>query len=202
MSRLAIGIQARLGSTRFPHKVLADIYGKPMIQHVVERARQIDQTAIVAVLVPWGEEWPDLPHLPIVGFPGVAEHDVLSRYWRFAQMTNADEVMRLTGDCPLVNPATCLVLAGLLPGVHYGWTRGRGFDCEVFSRCGLEQAHAHATEPYDREHVTPWMRRELGGTWPAAWQGPVPLSVDTPDDIEAVRAHLCVVESTVHTLNK
>ena len=96
-----------------------------------------------------------------------SENDVLSRYHQAAVSVKADIIMRVTGDCPLIDPEICgrvLVLMG--NGVEYasnvdprGWPKG--LDCEVFTFDALDRAHKEADDPYDREHVTPWMRRNV-----------------------------------------
>jgi len=196
-------IQARLGSTRLPRKTLMDIGGKPMIQHVVERVQQIRGVDVVVLAVPHGEA-AFLPWAPIVVAPAVDEADVLGRFAAIvASHPDADPIMRISGDCPLLSPAICaqvLQLYQQTPGCHYAWNVARGYvdgeDCEVVSREALLCAHAWARGPFDREHVTPWVRRNVDvATLPATLrtgrrEPPRKTSVDTLEDLERVR-QLC-----------
>lgn len=187
MSVLAI-IQCRLGSTRFPRKVLADLHGKPVIQHVIERAQQILGVDDVIVAPP-----------TIYGYLG-HENDVLGRFAHVVmQSPDADVIMRLTGDCPLLEPEVCarvLDLYHATPNCEYAWTNTPdgawpdGLDCEVFSRSALLWAHREATDPADREHCTPWLRRHVKvASLPPdpKYRGWPKLSIDTPEDLERVR---------------
>lgn len=194
-------VQARLGSSRLPNKVLALIEGKPMIQHVVERAQAIRGVNHVTLAVP--EE--ELVEFYLVraetgcGLVGGPRDDVLARYALAAGSSHAKVIVRLTGDCPLIAPDVCQDVLD-----HREWkepfasndTRISGYpdglDCEVFSKEMLELAHARATAAHDREHVTPWMSRN--SDWPliifapTGERGPWPkLSVDTQEDLDRVR---------------
>lgn len=219
MSRTVAVIQARLGSARLPDKVLMDVQGRPMLAHVIERAQAIRGVDRVIVAMPanealqWGAmSWPD----------GVRRHwvegdpaDVLSRVWSAAY--EADVILRLTGDCPLLAPdvAETALAAVTAQGVDYlGTTRPTlavpdGMDVEVFTRAALETAHREATDPEDREHVTRyiWQRptrfrlgRLAAVCETTCWRGDCPcgpcwalglkLSVDTAEDLERVRGIL------------
>jgi spore coat polysaccharide biosynthesis protein SpsF (cytidylyltransferase family) len=130
------------------------------------------------------------------------EDDVLSRYLIAARAVDANHVMRITADCPLIDPEVCgqvLETAKQL-GVDYASnvmprTFERGLDCEAFTRWTLELAARNATEPYDREHVTPFMQRAPhlhrvnveSGNPERALQN---WCVDTEEDLERVRAVL------------
>jgi spore coat polysaccharide biosynthesis protein SpsF (cytidylyltransferase family) len=167
VSVLAI-IQCRLGSTRFPRKALADLAGRPMIAHVVERAQQVRGVVNVVVAVPPRDALGILDVATTVYAPDVPEHDVLARFVAVASMfPEHDTIMRVTGDCPLWNPREgerVLALYQSIHGCEYAWNVAPGYcdgeDVEVFSRAALLQAHWHAGgEEGDREHVTPWIRR-------------------------------------------
>ncbi len=150
MSNPLVIVQARLNSKRLPSKIQADICGMSMLGHVVMRASRI---APVVVAFPKPEE---------------NENDVLSRYARVAQSNpNADPLIRVTGDCPMLDSGLGL---GLLdryhrpPGQHDLVATAPAFDgldIEVFSRVALRNADMFAQTRYDREHVTPWMKRHL-----------------------------------------
>lgn len=203
MSTLAI-IQARYGSTRFPGKALADLCGKPVLHHVIERARQIRGVDVVTVAIPrtdcLGPLWSCIRAVhPVYSVTSRAENDVLGRFADVAEMFDANTVVRLTADCPLLEPAVCgrLIEEWAFSGYEYGWTDTHtgvwpdGLDCEVFTRESLIDANAKATERQDREHVTPWIRRTgrvfslpadpAFNDWPK-------VSIDTPEDLDRVRS--------------
>jgi spore coat polysaccharide biosynthesis protein SpsF len=174
-------IQARMGSTRLPGKVLMDIAGKPMLQHVIERARRIQ--GVDQVIVATTNRPDDVAVVELASGLHVAtycgdEHDVLSRYVEAAAVHNAETIVRLTGDCPLLDPSCASLVLGVyrayraqgldpyVSNVHPVRTWPRGYDTEVFSAALLGRADAEtrllssvATYPYHREHVTPWMQR-------------------------------------------
>ena len=209
MSNTVAIIQARLGSTRFPRKVLADLCGKPVLQRVIEQADRIRGVQEVVAAIPaetqdpfaggHGELASAFMSRGLRTFIG-EETDVLDRYERAARWAHADVILRITCDCPLLNPdvatdvlevfsrMACDFCSNdtLISGYPDGW------DVEVFSVASLETAHAQAIDPHDREHVTPWMKRHLRCQTVYAdtpWTGPK-LSIDTPDDLEVVRAWL------------
>ena len=177
--RLACIIQARLGSTRFPGKVLAKLGGKPVLDWVVEAAARIPRVNEVRVA------WPG---------PHEHEDDVLSRYWRVAgELGWPDAIMRVTGDCPLLDPhVSSLVVEKFLGGgamyVSNIWpvrTWPDGLDTEVFTLEALRRAHEGARDLHDREHVTPWMQRNLvclNVPHMVDWSR-VRLTLDTPEDL-------------------
>lgn len=192
-------VQARLGSARFPRKILADLCGTPVIQHVVERARQIPGVDDVVVAVP-GE--PDLlavaevlPDTPVVMFKQVAEADVLRRYAKAAAHYEADVIVRVTADCPLLDPVIGgEVLSMVKAGAGYEYVSNLadgycdGEDVEAFTRDALDWADLDAKQAWDREHVTPWLRRHVkcGVVLPSV-TGKPKTSIDTPEDLARVR---------------
>lgn len=199
-ARTIVVAQARSGSTRLPGKVLMKLSGVPVLQHVLSRAssiRQIDGVCLATTTRPEDE--------PIAAFAqefGVSvcrgsEADVLSRYADAAAMMRADIVLRITCDCPLVDPAVCDQLitlrsardAGYASNVPEGGrTWPHGLDCEIFTTQWLMTAHKTATAAYDREHVTPWLRRhaepraELAG--PGGDIARQRWTLDYPEDFE------------------
>jgi len=193
-------IQARLASTRLPRKLLADVGGRTVLQLVLQRARAIDRIGKVGLAVPENE----VGELHQVATDAGAEFvfgghptDVLQRYADCARTLGADVIVRITGDCPLLAPRWSSEVVrrflAALPMCQYGSNLGTGaidgFDTEIFTRRALERAHREAVTPADREHVTPWMRRELLAI-ELAWCGrPLPkLSIDTAEDLARVRA--------------
>ncbi len=162
-------VQARMGSTRLPHKVMRTICGKPMIELLLARlshAKNVDQ---IVVAVPDSNANTVLvEHLRMLHVACLqgSEHDVLRRYVDAARWVDADVVVRITGDCPLIDPQLVdeAVQRFIFAEVDYfsnisPATYPDGLDIEVFSRAALEQAHLEARQTYDREHVTPFLRR-------------------------------------------
>lgn len=130
-----------------------------------------------------------------------SEHDVLSRYFKAACLAKADYIVRVTGDCPLIDPAiitkhinTCLLnrhdyVSNVQESIR---TVQDGLDCEIFTMDLLRRANDKATDPQDREHVTTWIRRQADidcGHVMARrdTEDYEKLSVDTPEDLERVR---------------
>lgn len=161
-------VQARMGSTRLPNKVMKDIGGRPMIELLLtrlSRAREISEIVVATSVDPRNrslvEAVSKLGYRCIQG----SENDVLDRYYQAAKLAGADVVVRITGDCPLVDPALVdRVIRGYLNGsVDYFSnisppTYPDGMDIEVFSFASLERAASEAVKTFDREHVTPYLR--------------------------------------------
>jgi spore coat polysaccharide biosynthesis protein SpsF (cytidylyltransferase family) len=193
-------IQARMGSSRLPGKVTMELAGQPVLAHVVARARAAPGVDAVCVAAPITSQDDPLAQLAeSLGAEVVrgSETDVLSRYALAAQLTGADRIVRVTADCPFLDPeVTGRVLALLDGGADYAsnvaprsWPKG--LDVEAFTFDALMRAYAEAVDPYDREHVTPWMRAELrcanlalpSDEW-AGWR----WTLDYPEDLEFCRA--------------
>jgi glutamate-1-semialdehyde 2,1-aminomutase/spore coat polysaccharide biosynthesis protein SpsF len=161
-------IQARLASTRLPGKVLLPLGNRTVLAHVLDRAAKIEGVDRVVCATVQGADGDavaqEAAHCGAVVYRG-SETDVLRRYAEAAEAANAATIVRITSDCPLIDPAICAAVLALhtSTGADYaannmppGWPHG--LDCEVFSRAALEAAHGAATVSYDREHVTPWIR--------------------------------------------
>lgn len=201
MPRSICIIQARLGSKRFPNKILADIAGHPMIWHVVERAKRIHgiEEVVVATVE---SDWPSIRRavgddkLVILVWP-LPEDDVLRRYVWTAKNRDAEVVMRVTADCPLLDPRESRAVLAALGSFDYVTNRGPatdGLDTEVMTADALYRADAEATDPYDREHVTPYLYGGHGFKCSqyisAKTTGGEKWSVDTPEDLELVRQRM------------
>lgn len=201
MKTVAI-VQARMGSTRLPHKVMREICGKPMIELLLARlarARKIDQIVVATSVDPRNEPLAEhvraLGHLCVRG----SENDVLDRYLQAGRAAGADVLVRITGDCPLVDAALVdqVVAAFEAADVDYfsnvsPATYPDGLDIEVFSLAALERAGQETSEAHDREHVTPYLRKP-GKFRTAALQGEEDLSglrwtVDEAADLAVVRS--------------
>ena len=158
-----------MGSTRLPGKMMREIAGRPMIDWVVGRARRIPNVDKVVVATSVLErEAPLVEHLNEEGIPVLQgpEDDVLARYVKAMETNEADAVVRLTGDCPLLMPEVSerVIQAFLEEDCDYASntierTYSRGLDTEVLSPEALRRSDNEATEAADREHVTRYIRR-------------------------------------------
>jgi len=169
VSRSVCIVQARTGSTRLPRKILEKIGGRLVLERVLERAKAIpgiDTVCCATTTEPADEEIAALAEsLGAHVFRG-SESDVLERYYRAALELEAETVLRVTSDCPLIDPALCgEVLAPVVAGeadfavnnMPPSWPHG--LDCEAFSFSLLKRAADEATDPLEREHVGLFMRR-------------------------------------------
>jgi len=203
-------IQARMGSSRLPGKVMKEIGGTPMLFHVVLRVRrsQYIGRVIVATTYEPGDD-PVADYCRQQGIPCYRGHpqDVLDRYYQAAKRFHAQTVVRLTADCPLIDPREIdrTVAAFLESGVDFAanrlpapWQRTTpiGMDTEVVSLEALTSAWKNAQADYEREHVMPYMYDQEGRFEILLVQhdpdwGQFRLTVDTPEDLELVR---CIVD--------
>jgi len=193
VSRITI-IQAHMASSRLPKKVMMDICGESMLQRVEERCIKADAPVKVATTVSPSD---DVIADNFAATRGT-EKNVLDRFWGTA---HHDFIARVTSDCPLIDPCmidkafSVLESSGVALVGYQIQTKINalgymdGMDVEVFTREALNLANANATEAYDLEHVTTWMKRNLdcitirpGKKYPY-----VKLSVDTAEDLERVR---------------
>jgi spore coat polysaccharide biosynthesis protein SpsF len=153
-------------STRLPGKIMKEVMGKPLLEYQVERMKRVKSADEIVIATTWGEadrvivDYCD--RLSIHYFRG-SEQDVLSRYYEAAKASHADVVVRLTSDCPLIDPS---IVERVLQyyfdhSAEYDYvsnclirTYPRGMDTEVFPIRVLEDGFREATDPQDREHVT------------------------------------------------
>lgn len=200
MRTIAI-VQARMGSTRFPSKVMRHLNGEPMIQLLLERlsrAKSVDKIILATTLE--ASDQPLIDHVRLLGYEVYlgSEQDVLDRYYQAAVRHRPDVVIRVTGDCPLVDPelvdaAIAAFQKGNLDYVSNTLTPTYpdGLDVEVFSFSALEQAWGKAKNPYEREHVTPYIK--FSGEFRLLNLANVEdcsserWTVDEPEDLEVIR---------------
>lgn len=199
MKVLAV-VQARMGSTRLPNKVMKVIRGVPMIELLLtrlSRATQVSQILVATSVDP--RNLPLVQHVRGLGYDCYqgSENDVLDRYLQAARAAKADVVVRITGDCPLVAPALVdeAVRQFKAAGVDYFSntappTFPDGLDIEVFALAALERAAQETSEPFDHEHVTPYLRTS-GKFSQAGMRNDEDLSslrwtVDEPADFEVI----------------
>jgi spore coat polysaccharide biosynthesis protein SpsF len=201
MKRVCAIIQARMTSSRLPGKVLINICGKPMIQHIYERLSACRNISGIILAIPDAKESDPLAEqAKNMGCPFHRgdEADVLSRFYGAAKAISADRVIRVTGDCPLVDPAVTDWLIeeyskGAFDYMAVDQEGGfpRGLDSEMFTFDILEQVHGAAHLPYEREHVTPYIYQhpDLFKTLFVEAEGKLRrpdlrLTVDTDEDLE------------------
>ena len=169
-------IQARMTSNRFPGKSMALLQGKPVVQHVIERVKLIKTPKGIKAPIKTVLAVPDThasePMLIVADMMRIDnfcgdEKDVLNRYYGAARFFKFDIVIRVTADCPFLDPIVCADVLNLLLWRRLDYvsnlfpvrTYPLGLDCEVFTFDALEAAHMMTKLDYDREHVTPWMQR-------------------------------------------
>lgn len=201
MKTIAI-VQARMGSTRFPNKVMRAINGVPMIEILFQRlakASKVDQIILATSIDP--RNLPLAEHVRGLGydvFQG-SENDVLDRFYQASKPYLPDTVIRITGDCPLIDPDLVdqVVAAFEIQKVDYITntlppTYPDGLDIEVFSFTSLELAAQQAALPVEREHVTPYIRESgLFKTGNVAYRSDYSLerwTVDEVADFEVITA--------------
>jgi len=201
---IATIIQARMASTRLPGKVLMDINGKPMLLRVIERIKhsKLNQKIIIATSInKEDDEIYDFARSEHIDVFRGSQSDVLHRYYKAAENFNVDVIVRVTADCPLIDPYVMdLVIQGFLDnnktivtnaGIDLDKrTYPRGLDVEVFSFDALLLANKKADQKYQREHVTPYLYQDINGV--SIIMNNVNLSnhrwtVDTPEDMEFIR---------------
>lgn len=226
-TKALIAIQARSTSSRLPRKVFELIDGRPMLDHVIDACKKsadyvnytTHQTGLAVhhvLVVPdgdpivkaWGRK------ITVVEGP---ENDVLARYVQAANQFDANYIVRVTSDCPLIPPylISKLIKLAVVHGYDYVSnvdprfrTALDGADCEVISAALLRWLDENAEEGPQREHVTPLCREA-----PPAWarvgvvigffdQSGIKLSVDTSDELEAVRSQFKAVREKIRAAEK
>lgn len=165
--KIAIILQVRVTSTRLPGKVLMDIGGKPMLWYVIYRLRLCQKIDDIILAIPDTRENDVLEKFAkdnqVKYFRG-SEEDVLSRYYEAAEYFKIDQIVRVTSDCPLIDPEITdkVIEKHLNSGADYTSnflkrSFPKGLDVEVFSFKVLETTHEEAKEHYQREHVDDYM---------------------------------------------
>ena len=193
-------VQARMGSTRLPNKVMKPIGGVPMIELLLarlSRAKELDQIVVASSVDECNQ--PLVEHVRNLGYACEqgSENDVLDRYVQAARAHHADIVVRITGDCPLVEPALVdeCVHRFKASGADYLSNTNPpsypdGLDIEVCTLHALEKASRETDKSFDREHVTPYLR-ESGRFKTASMKNSRDLSalrwtVDEPADFAVI----------------
>jgi spore coat polysaccharide biosynthesis protein SpsF len=195
-------VQARLGSTRLPAKVLLKLpNGRAVLEEVLTRCKQIAAATVIVAALPDTEENDVLLGYIPSGVTVVrgSEHNLLARYAAAAEAVDASIIMRITADCPLLDPSICGALLALYASGGYDYcsnshpvrTFPAGLDCEVFNREALQRAMRNPTTPEEREHVGPAIQKSCGERRRGLLQSAVDRShirwtLDTKDDIPTI----------------
>jgi glutamate-1-semialdehyde 2,1-aminomutase/spore coat polysaccharide biosynthesis protein SpsF len=196
-------IQARMGSSRLRGKSMAEIEGRPMLWHVmqrVKRARLVDRVVVATSTAPADDVIEKMCLENGVQCYRGSENDVLDRYYHAARAEKAAQVVRITADCPLIDPEVIdRVVSRFQRGdLDYASnamvrTYPDGLDTEICSFAALERAWHESTRPYEREHVTPYLRSDKFRTAniendASSLYQHYRWTVDEPEDLEFIRA--------------
>lgn len=197
-------VQARMGSTRLPGKVLADIHGRPMLTWLLDRIASVKEIDDIVVATTENADDDELAawlrDQNIACFRG-SENDVLDRFYHCATTHHADIIVRVTADDPLKDPGIVRDAIAAVrdnPGTDYcssslNPTFPEGLDIEVFRFAALERCFREARLPSEREHVTPYIWKNPSQFKLDSLEFDRNLShwrwtVDKPEDLEFVRA--------------
>lgn len=203
-------LQARMGSSRLPGKVLMELAGQPMLMLMLDRLRRLDLPVVVATSTLERDD-PVAEAAEAAGYAVArgSEHDVLERFIEAVSHTESDHVVRLTADCPLIDPALVLaaVELAMATGADYVSnslvrTYPDGLDVEVLTRAALEDAAVEADLPDEREHVTPFVYRRPNRFTLAALAderclGSERWTVDTAEDLARLRSIVADLDDPV-----
>lgn len=202
-------IQARMGSSRLPGKVMLDLCGKTVLEHDllrVKAAKLLHAIVVATTVHPHDDRIATEASRCGVEVSRGSEEDVLARYYQAALEHRADIVVRITSDCPLFDPdlldhmleqfLTSQQTESPLDYMSNTLVRRtfpRGLDAEIFSFAALEKANREATENFHREHVTPYLYQHpdvfnLGGYFDKTDNSRYRWTLDTDADLELIRA--------------
>jgi len=201
--KVVIIVQARMGATRLPGKPLRMIMGRSLLDYEMERLQRsskADQIVVATTTAPQDKVIEDFCRSAKIPFFRGSENDVLSRYYHAAKEHNADIVVRVTGDCPLIDPnivdSTIAHCLQHFPDYDYVSNMRkpsypRGMDTEVFSFQAMERAFLNAKRPEEREHVTLYLYEhpndfKLGGVEYPSDESKYRFTVDTEEDFRLV----------------
>jgi spore coat polysaccharide biosynthesis protein SpsF len=195
--RVAVVVQARMGSSRLPGKIMMPLAGKAVLQRVIERVScaKFDDVVVALPDCVTNDEAAELAKRAGATVVRGDEDDVLSRYLLAAQAVHADAIMRVTADCPLIDPDVLDQMVEIFKTGAYDLvsnarvrTFPRGLDAELFTRASLDAMATEATLASHREHVTPFLYAHperfmihdfVSETDLSNWR----LTLDTPEDL-------------------
>jgi spore coat polysaccharide biosynthesis protein SpsF len=200
MTKIVAIVQARMGSTRLPGKVMMDLLGEPVLVRDINRLRRsklLDEVIIATTNLPADDKIVSLCKDRGWAYSRGDEYDVLDRYYQAAQAFTADVIVRITSDCPMIDPEIVdRVIRTYLdfPGIDYvsnslpPRTFPRGLDTEVMSFEAIEHAWTEDADPKLREHVTPYIYRNPEKFKIRGVVNAIDLSIhrwtlDTPEDL-------------------
>jgi spore coat polysaccharide biosynthesis protein SpsF len=207
MKNIIVIIQARMGSSRLPGKVFMEICGEPMLAWVVKRARKAKLINEIVVATTIEESDDDIEKFcqanNVLCFRG-SSADVLDRYFQAAKQYHADVIVRLTADCPLIDPGLIDNTIAALLGSFADFAANRlpppfkrtypiGLDTEVVTMAALERAWKESTALYEREHVLPYIYEKQGRFRVLTIENDVNYgsyrwTVDTHEDLDFIQA--------------
>jgi spore coat polysaccharide biosynthesis protein SpsF len=202
--KVEIFIQARMGSTRLPGKVLKPVLDKPLLFYLTERLARVKEADSFVILTSTKHEddvivaFCEKNEIPYFRGP---EEDVLARYYHAALARHPDAIVRITADCPLIDPKSVDDVISTYKNEYPKWdyvsnslqrTFPRGLDTELFSFDALEFAAKNAIDPSEREHVTMYMYNHPERFRLKNVASPINLSqhrwtVDTIEDFELIK---------------
>jgi len=206
MSQPGIIVQARMGSSRLPGKVMQDLAGAPALARLFERLRRVKGSPLIVLATS------TLPGDDVIADYVAATHDiklwrgpeqdVLRRYADAARHFDLDPVVRITGDCPLTEPTVLDALMSLFkatPNCDYAdnvvpRTFPHGFDAQIVSRATLETADTEAIQSAHREHVLPFVQtqperfRQVHLVSDYTSNADLRITLDYPEDLVLIRA--------------
>lgn len=199
-----IYVQARMGSTRLPGKVLKTVLGRPLLSYQIERLKRVKRANAIVVVTSTAKEDDQIVRLcENEGIPCYrgAEEDVLDRYYQTAVQRRPDAVVRITADCPLIDPEIVDLVISKYIDEFPKWdyvsnslisTFPRGLDTEIFSYRILEETAQQARALAEREHVTLYMynhpeRYKLKNVASTIDLSNYRWTVDTVEDFELIR---------------
>lgn len=208
---LVVVVQARVGSSRLPGKVLAEVAGRPMLRFQLDRLQDlvcdhlVVATSDLAIDDAIAELAVDVGAAVVRG----SESDVLGRFGAVLERYDPHDLVRLTGDCPLSDPSVVADVVSLHRDSAADYTSNvhprsfpKGLDVEVMTASALRTALTDAVDPYEREHVTPYLYRhpelfsvanlDSGQDAADLW-----WTVDTPEDLERIRDLVKAVDDPV-----
>jgi len=199
MKTLAI-VQARMGSTRFPNKVMRTVLGVPLIELLLDRLSK--SQLIDRIILATSQDIRNQPLVYCVRELGYevyqgSEDDVLDRYYQVAVQYQPETIVRITGDCPLIDPEVVDRAIVVFQNSDFDYvsnvdppTYPDGLDTEVFSFAALEKAWQEAQQPREREHVTPFIRESgkfrLSSIYNTEDCSKKRWTVDEPEDFEVI----------------
>lgn len=202
--KTVIIVQARMTSTRLPGKVLKEVLGKTLLEYFIERVRRVKLADDVVIATTTNDT--DIPIVELCKKLGVActrgsEEDVLSRYYEAAVQHHADVIVRITSDCPAIDPEIVDQMIGFYREhrSEYDYVSNTltqsypyGMAVEVFPFAALKESHIEAVAQPEREHVTPfiYLRPQRYRIWQMIHDENIShhrWTVDTPEDFELIR---------------